>query len=73
MMKRFVAGAICPKCQLIDKIVVYHNGETEVCECVRCGYKQFQAQEAKPVIAKLGKKEHIIKVMRSQTRIDNNP
>lgn len=64
MTKRFIAGAVCPRCQQVDKIVVYGECETGVCECVRCGYKQFQEQESKPVIAKLGKKEQIIKVMR---------
>lgn len=42
MNKRFIAGAICPQCQLIDKIVVYQQDDTHYCECVRCGYKQQQ-------------------------------
>ncbi|MCD6047530.1 MAG: DNA-binding protein [Gammaproteobacteria bacterium] len=64
--KRFIAGAVCPKCQLIDKIVVYGESGAEVCECVRCGHKQYQEVEAKPAVAKIGKREQVIKVIRPQ-------
>lgn len=65
-MRRFIAGAICPKCQRIDKIVVYRKDETEYCECVRCGYQQQQETEVKPALVKLGQKEQIIKVIRDR-------
>lgn len=70
-MRRFIAGAVCPACQLIDKIVVYREAETEFCECVRCGHKQQQEVESKPVVAKVGKKEQIIKVVRPSQRAEN--
>lgn len=41
-LKRFIAGAVCPQCQLHDKIVVYQKVDTAYCECVRCGYVQQQ-------------------------------
>jgi uncharacterized metal-binding protein (TIGR02443 family) len=41
-LKRFIAGAVCPQCQLADKIVVYQEADTAYCECVRCGYLQQQ-------------------------------
>lgn len=44
--KRFIAGAVCPKCQLNDKIVVYQEADTAYCECVRCGYQQQQPAAA---------------------------
>lgn len=63
-VKRFIAGAVCPKCQLLDKLVIYRENDVEFCECVRCGHKQQQELEPKPVVAKVGKKEHIINVIR---------
>ena len=41
-LKRFIAGAVCPQCQLIDKIVVYQEADSAYCQCVRCGYQQQQ-------------------------------
>ena len=38
MNKRFIAGAVCPACSLIDKLVAYEQDETQHRECVRCGY-----------------------------------
>ena len=38
--KRFIAGAICPHCGLMDKTVVYTIAKLNFSECVRCGYKQ---------------------------------
>lgn len=68
LTKRFIAGAVCPKCQLMDKLVVYREEEIEFCECVRCGHKQQQEAEPKPVVAKVGKKEQIIQVIRNKAR-----
>jgi uncharacterized metal-binding protein (TIGR02443 family) len=66
--KRFIAGAVCPQCQLIDKLVVYRENDLEFCECVRCGHKRQQETEPKPVLAKVGKKEQIIRVIRNKSR-----
>lgn len=39
--RRFIAGAVCPKCAEMDKTVLYRVSETEqVRECVRCGFKE---------------------------------
>lgn len=37
--KRFIAGAICPKCGMMDRIVVYREQQKELRECVNCGFK----------------------------------
>lgn len=34
--RRFIAGAVCPRCALMDKIVV--DLETDQRECVACGF-----------------------------------
>lgn len=71
--KRFIAGAVCPQCQLTDKIVVYQEADTAYCECVRCGYLQQQpvtatvpptvaeAQAPKPAKAP-APREHVIRL-----------
>lgn len=37
--KRFIAGAICPRCNAFDRIVMYRVGETDYRECVECGFR----------------------------------
>ncbi len=38
--KRFIAGAVCPRCSEMDKLMMYDNAEQQqVRECVRCGYQ----------------------------------
>ena len=36
MKKRFIAGAVCPRCGEMDKLVVDLEGEQR--ECVSCGF-----------------------------------
>ena len=37
--KRFIAGAVCPKCSEMDKMVMFRNEENiQTRECVACGY-----------------------------------
>ena len=39
VIKRFVAGAVCPRCSEMDKLVMFRNeSDQQVRECVRCGY-----------------------------------
>lgn len=37
-MKRFIAGAICPECRIIDRIVVEMHEGMRRRRCVSCGY-----------------------------------
>lgn len=39
-MKRFIAGAVCPKCATMDTLVVYTLEGDEFRECVECGFKE---------------------------------
>lgn len=39
---RFIAGAVCPQCKEIDKLKMYKDGQQDVRECVRCGYRDVQ-------------------------------
>ncbi len=39
--RRFIAGAVCPKCAEMDKTVMYRVSDVEqVRECIRCGFKE---------------------------------
>lgn len=38
--RRFVAGAVCPRCSEMDKLVVYNEEGKDYRECVACGYKE---------------------------------
>ena len=46
--RRFIAGAICPQCREIDKIVIYTEEGVDVRECVRCDYKDVQSFKSAP-------------------------
>lgn len=37
--RRFLAGAICPRCEAVDRIQVYAEGDRDFRECVACGFK----------------------------------
>lgn len=39
-VRRFVAGAVCPRCSEMDKLVVFNEEEKDYRECVACGYKE---------------------------------
>lgn len=38
--RRFIAGAKCPKCQALDRIVMLTSGEAEWIECIECEYEE---------------------------------
>ncbi len=37
--KRFIAGAVCPKCGAMDRVVMYVEGDKQFRECVNCGFR----------------------------------
>jgi uncharacterized metal-binding protein (TIGR02443 family) len=44
--KRFIAGAVCPKCSEMDKLVMYKNDDgRETRECVICDYIDVMKSE----------------------------
>lgn len=49
--RRFVAGAVCPRCSEMDKLVVYSEEGKDYRECVACGYKE--EMHFKPVAREL--------------------
>ncbi len=45
-VKRFIAGAVCPRCGQMDKIVAYQDNGVNFRECVSCDYKDEMQAEA---------------------------
>ena len=44
--KRFIAGAVCPRCAELDKLVMYVDGQgRQIRECVRCGYSDAMTDD----------------------------
>lgn len=44
--KRFIAGAVCPRCAEIDKLMMYtDDNHQQVRECVRCGYQDVMTDD----------------------------
>ena len=39
VVKRFVAGAVCPRCAEMDKLRTWRDEQREFRECVSCGYQ----------------------------------
>jgi hypothetical protein len=44
--RRFIAGAVCPRCARMDKIVV--NLDTDQRECVACGFSEERPGRDRP-------------------------
>lgn len=64
VIKRFIAGAVCPRCSEMDKLTMYTNAQGEqVRECVRCGYSDAMTDE--------GPKEEVTRV--NQPRLGEKP
>lgn len=38
--RRFMAGAVCPRCSKMDTIQVYNLEGKDFRECVECGFKE---------------------------------
>ncbi len=36
--KRFIAGAVCPRCGAMDRVMMFRDGEKQFRECVACGF-----------------------------------
>ncbi len=45
--RRFIAGAVCPKCSEMDRTVMFINDNSEeVRECISCGFRQTSSEQA---------------------------
>ncbi|ELQ6064420.1 YheV family putative metal-binding protein [Cronobacter sakazakii] len=56
--KRFIAGAVCPKCQAQDYLAMWRENQVDIVECVKCGHQMREAD--KEVREKVRKDEQVI-------------
>ncbi|MDM1758282.1 MULTISPECIES: YheV family putative zinc ribbon protein [Acinetobacter] len=40
MKRRFIAGAKCPRCEAMDRIVMLTTDDAEWIECIECDYSE---------------------------------
>ncbi|MCL6268494.1 YheV family putative metal-binding protein [Sansalvadorimonas sp. 2012CJ34-2] len=45
MKKRFIAGAVCPKCAAVDRLVMFEEDGETIRECVECGFTDIQRNQ----------------------------
>lgn len=45
MKKRFIAGAVCPKCKAMDTMALTKENNVEKVTCVSCGEQMSQPEE----------------------------
>lgn len=45
-IKRFIAGAVCPKCSAMDKLKAWQEDGLQHRECVACGFTDSMSLEA---------------------------
>ena len=62
--RRFIAGAVCPRCARMDKIVV--DLETDQRECIACGFSE--ARPAGSAAADAGGGDPLVEVPTRVTR-----
>jgi len=55
--KRFIAGAICPKCNAMDTMALTKVDNVETVTCVGCGHQMSQPEE------------HVVKEVRPQEQV----
>ena len=45
VVKRFIAGAVCPRCGEMDTLKMHRNDGREYRECVRCDFSDSMAMD----------------------------
>lgn len=67
--RRFVAGAVCPRCSEMDKLVVYSEEGKDYRECVACGYKD--EMHFKPVTRELDTRVNLSEEEKNAVQVVN--
>lgn len=60
--RRFIAGAVCPKCKSLDTIMLFRENNVEKLECVNCGYADAQTEDQVKSVTR--KNENVIGVFK---------
>ncbi|MCV6587701.1 MAG: YheV family putative metal-binding protein [Marinobacterium sp.] len=48
VVKRFIAGAVCPRCNQMDTLRMYRDDEREYRECVKCDFTDAMRLDGQP-------------------------
>ena len=64
---RFIAGAVCPQCREIDRIVVRVSDAGREQACIACGYSQPAAENSGSGLVPRGKPERLTVVDKAST------
>ncbi|WP_039917994.1 YheV family putative zinc ribbon protein [Cellvibrio mixtus] len=67
--RRFVAGAVCPRCSEMDKLVVYSEDGKDFRECVACGYKD--EMHFKPIARELDTRVNLTEKDKQDVQVIN--
>lgn len=74
IVKRFIAGAVCPRCSEMDRLVMYKEAGKEFRECVSCDYKdemRFKPQ-ARELDTRVNLSEEVKKIETQVLTLDPN-
>ena len=52
-VKRFIAGAVCPRCGVMDRLRTHRDEVREYRECIDCGYEDAMRLDGEPEAAEL--------------------
>ncbi len=44
-LRRFIAGAVCPQCNGMDKIYVTQENDEDVALCTQCDYRSVRPKD----------------------------
>lgn len=69
--RRFIAGAVCPRCAQMDKIVVDLDADTR--HCVSCGYSERRPTDSGQENRGAQAKEVLTRVTRPASRLVETP
>jgi len=66
-IKRFIAGAVCPRCGEMDRLVTYTTDDGTFKECVSCDYEEKQLVQVDP-----GEMETRVNQLTEEESLDEN-
>lgn len=46
VLRRFIAGARCPRCEAVDTLALSEHDGQRICTCVDCGFSDLQDRAA---------------------------
>jgi len=67
-IKRFIAGAVCPRCGEMDRLVTYTNEEGTFKECVSCDFEEKQLVQVEQ-----GEMETRVNQLSEEESVDESP